>query len=125
MSGAALALALAATSTPTLALSSEIQAWHREAVLWESAAHECVIDLGLAHRERDIARDAATRCEARDAATPRESPGIASAVGGALLGAGGTLAGAGAIGCERESCRIGAISVAIGLMIAGLAGLFF
>lgn len=123
---AALALVVSSTAAPTLELSPEVRAWHREAVLWEGAARECMVDLDLARAERRAAREALSRCETAE--TRCVAPASRRGAVGALLsgvGIGGGIASgivAGAI-CEDSGCRLGAGGLAAGLVIAGILGL--
>ena len=124
---AALALVVTATGASDLALGcADAKTWHREAVLWESAAQEALAQLD-AERARTSAIEArCVACESAPVPAP-EGSRIGAVLGGAGLGAGIAVGLGAGLGCDpgADACRVGGIALGVGLAVAGLAAVFF
>ena len=123
----ALALIWTATAASDLALGcADARTWHREAVLWESAAQEALVQLDAERARRRAIEARCVACEQAPAPAP-EPARIGPMLGGAALGAGIAVGLGAGLGCEpgADACRIGGIALGVGLAIAGLAAVFF
>jgi hypothetical protein len=127
MPAAVLALALTSTAASDLALGcADARTWHREAVLWESAAQEALAQLEAERARRRVIEARCVACETAPPPAP-EPARIGPMLGGAALGAGIAVGLGAGLGCEpgADACRIGGIALGVGLAIAGLAAVFF
>ncbi len=123
----ALALIFTTTAASDLALGcADARTWHREAVLWESAAQEALAQLEAERARRRAIEARCVACETVPAPAP-EPARIGSMLGGAALGAGVAVGLGAGLGCEpgADACRIGGIALGVGLAVAGLAAVFF
>jgi len=129
MPAAALALALTSTAASDLALGcADAKAWHREAVLWESAAQEALAQLEAERARRRAIEARCVACESAPVPAPEpEGSRIGAVLGGAALGAGVAVGLGAGLGCDpgADACRVGGVALGVGLAIAGLAAVFF